>query len=323
MATEHASRHPEQHPTSQFAERYFSGNTPEEKIAEVNAFVKALGLKPEQPLVRIFNGGLLATMKVHGTDRVGIDEVDTRRHEFGVDEVYNNRLKALGLRRDDGLYALPLSQWAPIYTADFFKYETFVPAHRTAIAIYNGDLLLGISDGQPASVRASQGLPEDEFYYFKDPKHKVDALLGVISEVPLEIEQEFAILPNNDAKILFLQQLLPTFNRKTQDIIRELIFDVQRDIAIRLSHQSKGETLKTQLITIGKLIAATNERTDQLDFIEMLKNHARLIREKGEDIPWISVDSILKRINQELAKEGLPDTYRQKLQQLAEEVQYL
>lgn len=314
---------PEQQRTPNYVEKHFSGSTPKEKVAEVYTFAEELGLKPEQALVRIFNGGLMDAMKVHGTDRAGIDEVDTRKYE-GVDFGYTEKLRALGLRLDDGLYAIPLSQWDPVFTAGLFEYETLsIPLHRAAVAIYNGDLLHDVLDDQPASVRPSQGQPAGEFYYFKDPQHKLDALAGIISQMPLEIEQEFAKLPDNDAKITFLQGLLPNFNRDNQLIIQDLIFDVRRDIANKLRHQPQDASLTSQSIVINELAATTEEREMQFRFLDEFKDQAQMIRERGKRVRGTSIEFILSNINEELSKEGISETYRQELQQLAEEVQGL
>ena len=316
-------RIPEQQRTPQFVEKHFSGSTPKEKVAEVYTFAEELGLKPEQALVRIFNRGLIDAMKAHGTDRAGIDEVDTRKYE-GVDFGYTEKLRFLGLRLDDGLYAIPLSQWSPVFTAELFEHETLsIPSHRTAVAIYNGDLLHDVLDDQPASVRASQGQPAGEFYYFKDPQHKLDTLAGVISQMPLEIEQEFAKLPDNDAKIAFLQELLPSFNRDNQLVIQDLIFDVRRDVVNKLRHQPEDVSLVSQSSVINELVATTKEREMQFSFLDEFKYQAQMIRERGKGIRGTSVDFILSNIYKELSREGISDTYVKELQQLAEEVQHL
>lgn len=301
-------------------ERHFQGDTPQEKVQEVYAFAEKLHLQPHQALIRIFNGGLIDAMKRHGTDRAGIDEVDTRKYE-GVDDGYTEKLRSLGLRLDDGLYAIPLSQWNPVFTAGLFEHETLsIPSHRAAIAIYNGDLLLDVLDDQPASVRPLQGLPAGEFYYFKDPQHKLEALAGVILQIPLEIEQEFAGLPDNDAKITFLRSLLPTFDRDNQLIIQDLIFDVRRNIAVKLKYQPEDPTLVIQGVSINELAAITKEREMQFRFIDEFKSQAELIREKGKGVRGTSAEFILGHINDELAKEDISETYKHELQLLADEI---
>lgn len=311
---------PEQQNRSPFIERRFEGKTPQEKVREVYAFAEELHLQPHQALVRIFNGGLIDAMREHGTDRARIDEVDTRKYQ-GVDEGYTEKLRSLGLRLDDGIYAIPLSQWDPVFTAGLFEHDTLsISAHRAAIAIYNADLLLDVLDDQPASVRPSQRQPAGEFYYFKDPEHKLDALTGIILQIPLEIEQEFAELPNNDAKITLLQSILPTFNRDNQLIIQDLILDVRRDIANKLRHQPSDASLEAQSVSINVLVATAKEREMQFRFIDEFKDQAQMIRERGKGIKGTSVEFILGSINEELVKEGISKTYVQELQQLVDEV---
>jgi hypothetical protein len=313
---------PEQQIKPSLVERNFKGQTSQEKVREVYAFAESLGLSSHQALVRIFNGGLINSMRKYGTERAGIDEIDTRKYQ-GVDEGYSERLRSLGLRLDDGLYAFPLSQWAPTFTAGLFERETLsIPAHRAAIAIYNGDLLLDVLDDQSASVRPSLGQPAGEFYYFKDPQHKLNALVGIISQIPLEIEQDFAKLPDNGVKITFLQNLLPTFDRENQLIIQDLVFDVRRDIANKVNLQPEDVLLQTQSVAINSLTAITEEREMQFRFIDEFKHQAQMIR-KDKGTRGTSVEFILECINNELAREGISEIYRQELQQLTNELKGL
>ncbi|MBX4198521.1 hypothetical protein KW782_04295 [Candidatus Parcubacteria bacterium] len=314
---------PEQQERMPFVEKYFKGTTPEEKIAEIYAFAEELGLKPHQALVRIFNGGLIDVMKNNGTDRAGIDEVDTRRYE-GVDFGYTDKLRSLNLRLDDGLYAMPLSQFAPVFSKGLFERETIsIPSHRTAIAIYNGDLLLDVVDDEPASGRPARNEAAGEFYYFKHPKNKLEALAGIISQEPLEIEREFNKFPDNETKINYIKGLIHTIDRANASIIKELILDVRREILHKANNQPEDVNLKSQSHEINELAAYCLEREHQFGFIDEFRDQVQIIKEKGKEVRDTSVEFILQNINEELANAAITDIYRQELLNLAEEVKNL
>ncbi|MCL5970513.1 MAG: hypothetical protein M1450_03365 [Patescibacteria group bacterium] len=167
-----------------FIERHFTGTTKDEKIKEVITLVQELGLTPHQTLIRVFDRDLISLMRQYGTDRSGIDKVDSRKRIPINDRGYVDRLRSLGLRMEDGLYALPLNFWNRTFGKDIFRLRYMrVPIARTAIAIYNGDLLCEIGSHLPASFTSQKPITgSSEFYYFKDPAHKLGALRGIISQ---------------------------------------------------------------------------------------------------------------------------------------------
>jgi len=50
----------------------------------VEQLVANLGLEPQSALVRIFNRGLLENLRIYGTDRACLDEIDVRSEQFEV-----------------------------------------------------------------------------------------------------------------------------------------------------------------------------------------------------------------------------------------------
>lgn len=169
-------------------ERVFTGVTPEEKVQEVIRFVGELGLLEHEALIRMFDGERAALMMTKGTDRAGLNSADTRRVRGPHDEHYTKLLGELGLGQEDGMYAIPFPDWYPKFTQDIFRSPILhAPVDRIAVAVYHGDFLNEIETRVSAS-EYSQMPPAlwglGEFFYFKNPGNKRQALKGIITQRP-------------------------------------------------------------------------------------------------------------------------------------------
>jgi hypothetical protein len=296
-------------------EAYFKGRTPEEKVAEVYRFVRWSGLAPERALIRIFNSGLMDAMRLSGTDRAGIDEVDTRSYSADEGFGYVEILRSKGLRADDGLYAIPLDQWAPVFTADLFERETLsIPAHRTAIAVYDRDLMSAIDDDNDYTR------PSGEFFYFRDPRQKRRALVGVLLQKPIKLDRRFERLPNIPKKIEFLKTLLPTINRENQEVIAQLIEDLYRSVSRQL-YAARGKVRQT-VEQYKVSIDALEQKRHEFAFVDEWSENINFLRKRGKrQTPGMSVDFICSYIQEELQQENISEIYREQLLALLREAQ--
>src|SRR5581483_5491551 len=118
-------------------ERFLVGSHPDEKMQELSAFVVDLGLEPHGALVRIFNQGLLGNLRIYGTDRAGLDEIDVRSKQFNRIHGYDEALRRMGLQLDDGLFASFFNHFAARFSAEVFENITLgISPHRVAFAVY-------------------------------------------------------------------------------------------------------------------------------------------------------------------------------------------
>ncbi|GCE32160.1 hypothetical protein KDA_76440 [Dictyobacter alpinus] len=191
-------------------ERLFTKSHPAEKMHEIATFVADLKLSDSQALLRVFNRGLLENMRAFGTDRAGIDEKDLRSHQPDRIQGYDEVLARMGLRLEDGIFAVPFKYLTSRFSGLFEDISIGISSHRVAIAVYKSDHMIEVSS---------------EFFYFVNPSQKQEALAGVLVQSPLPLEQEFNTL-SLEAKMNFLRENINTLNRQNIDIYLELAKDL-------------------------------------------------------------------------------------------------
>ncbi|MBT6774969.1 hypothetical protein HOA91_06405 [Candidatus Woesearchaeota archaeon] len=157
---------------------------PEEQIREVVGFLSENGLEPESLLYRVFNSDETNLVLSTGTDRNGTPkrkQTDSKYiirgqsqperpfyEEMGAsswDEMlgYDKKLHGIGLTRRDGLWCSGLEGLGKNLDSN---HDVVVPG-KVGIAVYDPSKLV------------EMGV---EFYAFKEPQRKVDALVAVASD---------------------------------------------------------------------------------------------------------------------------------------------
>jgi hypothetical protein len=193
---------------------------------EIGDLLKDLGLKPEDALIRVFNSGLTDLVLSRGTDRAGIDTVDCRRYQPEVLQGYAKALQDKGLRLEDGLYAIPMSNLGSSgTTVAGLAGMTNTPCYRAAIEVYRKDRL------DPVAQSAVDGTETCEFWAFKDPTKKLGALAGVILPEPVEADVAFAGIAKTEDRLDCIERLLKNVSPETLPIIREHLEGVKWQLA--------------------------------------------------------------------------------------------
>jgi hypothetical protein len=164
-------------------QRRLCGRTPEEQVEEVARIMSQEGLDPNSLLYRVFNSGKTYTVLLNGTDRNGVQkkkqeestystgkktQTRTFYEEMGVsswDEMlgYDTILHERGLSRQDGLWCCRLDSLRKNLDQN---HDVVVPGN-VAIAVYDSSKLTEVGV---------------EFYAFKTPERKLDALVSVVSD---------------------------------------------------------------------------------------------------------------------------------------------
>jgi len=159
------------------------GRNPEEQIQEVVGFLSENGLSPESLLYRVFNSDETNLVLTTGTDRNGTlkrkqsadyvirGQKQPERpfyEEMGAsswDEIlgYDKTLQEMSLSRKDGLWCCNLEGLAKNLDPN---HDVIVPG-KVGIAVYDPSKLVEIGV---------------EFYAFKEPQRKTDALIAVASD---------------------------------------------------------------------------------------------------------------------------------------------
>ena len=169
--------------TNMVIQRRLGGKTPEEQVQEVVRIMSQDGLNPNCLLYRVFNSGKTNTVLLNGTDRSGVQEKRQEEpvystgkrtkaqkfyEEMGAsswDEMlgYDTKLREMGLSRQDGLWCCRLDSLRKNLDQN---HDVVVPGN-VAIAVYDPSKLTEVGV---------------EFYAFKTPERKLDALVSVISD---------------------------------------------------------------------------------------------------------------------------------------------
>ena len=163
-------------------QRRLGGKTPEEQVQEVVRIMSQEGLDPNCLLYRVFNSSKTNTMLSEGTDRKGVQRKrqeepvystgrkttpQTFYEEMGAlswDEMlgYDKELSKRGLSRQDGLWCCRLDS----LRKNLAQEDVVVPGN-VAVAVYDPSKLTEVGV---------------EFYAFKTPERKLDALVSVVSD---------------------------------------------------------------------------------------------------------------------------------------------
>ncbi len=163
-------------------QRKLCGKTSDEQVEEVARIMSQEGLDPNSLLYRVFNSSKTNTVLLKGTDRNGIQrkrqeepvystgkktKAQTFYEEMGAsswDEMlgYDAKLREMGLSRQDGLWCCKLD-----LLRKNLAQEDVVVSGNVAVAVYDPSKLTEVGV---------------EFYAFKTPERKLDALVSVVSD---------------------------------------------------------------------------------------------------------------------------------------------
>lgn len=141
------------------------GKTEQQVANKIRAAIVAAGINPKNAVLRYFNSSREDVVRVHGTDRTGSEKNYVRSDVWDLAQALRER----GLGPDDGFYALPLSYMIKSITGEPFSMIRDFVAGTKSLAVFDASKLVD---------------PKTDYYFFKDPDHKIEALLGIITPAP-------------------------------------------------------------------------------------------------------------------------------------------
>jgi hypothetical protein len=302
------------------AARTFAGESAEAMRQEVYDLAVELGFREDEVLVRIFDAGLADLVRRYGTDRAGLDELDTRSYRSDDTFGYHGWLREHGLRLDDGLYAIRLSEWADFAEGLFERDILGIEAHRAAIALYRDDLFQEVPDEYGWT---------GEFFALRDPALKLDALVGLLTQQPTELDAAFWSIDPTDlaTRIEFVRALLPDFDARLHEIrplVKDLIREAQRVLhqATAAGHDTTG--LNDDIHAAQDIEQFIDRRSIELAQLDEIDRQVQMLHDAGViRTRATSVDFLRGWIDQELAEETATDRYATELNERAAQLDQL